>query len=339
MFQLIKAGFAKVASARALGRAALLSVLASLALAAPAGAVTIGSNLSANAGSFPLDGLWVPSGTDAYVIPSSGMLTRWRVKEFNSSDVTGQTVKLEVLTGATATAVDSETLPSAPGFSQNVFEFTVNIPVQAGQHLGLVPGPFSDFAFSGPSLAYDYWATPLTLNETRAPDNTAISQKELLINADINESSSSGGGSSGGGGGNSSGQNGRVVFGNGAPSPTVLTDNPSLFTDPAICKLPPGSPFTCSGAVVFMGLSTGGASHRPWQALAKKKSIVFGRASFQIAPGKTAKIKVKLKKVARGMLSSNHKLKGTLTTTSTLTDGTKSSVSQRLTVKLKPKHH
>ncbi len=49
------------------------------------------------------------------------------------------------------------------------------------------------------------------------------------------------------------------------------------------------------------------------------------------------KIKVGLTKVARGMLSSNHKLKGTLTTTSKLADGTKSSVTQRLTVKLKPK--
>lgn len=318
-------------SGRILGRAALLSALASLALTAPAGAVTIGSNLSANAGSQPSDGLWVPSGNDAYVIPSSGTLTKWRVKEFDINDETGQTVKLEVLTGNQATAIDSETLPSAPGSTQNVFEFTVNIPVQAGQRLGLVPGPFADFAFAGPSLSYDYWSTPLTLSENRAPDSTGISQNELLVNADINGASPPSGGGA---------QNGQVTLLNGGPNPTILTSHAGYFTDPASCELPPGSPYTCSGAIVFRGLATGGGANVASQA-SKKKSILLGQANFGIAPGATAQIKVVLTKAARRALSSSHKLKGTLTTTSTLIDGTKSSITQKLTVKLKqkPKHH
>ena len=127
---------------------------------------------------------------------------------------------------------------------------------------------------------------------------------------------------------------------NGGPSPTILTSRAGYFTDPATCELPPGSPFTCSGAIVFRGLATGGGANVASQA-SKKKSIVFGQASFSIAPGATAEIQVVLTKAARRMLSSTHKLKGTLTTTSTLTDGTKSSVTQTLTVKLKqkPKHH
>ena len=53
-------------------------------------------------------------------------------------------------------------------------------------------------------------------------------------------------------------------------------------------------------------------------------------------------MKVKLTSNAAAALKNRGKLKGSLTATSTLVDGTKSSVTQKLTIKLKgpkPKHH
>ena len=76
-------------------------------------------------------------------------------------------------------------------------------------------------------------------------------------------------------------------------------------------------------------------------AAKKKKGAVLGRGSFNIAPGATKQVKVKLKPKAAKALKKTGKLKGILTTTSNLTDGTKSSVVQNLTIKLKgfkPKH-
>ncbi len=338
MLQLIKVGLAKVASARILRRAALLSVC-SLTFAAPAGAATIGADLSASAiygGPSGCPCTFVPTQSDAVTVPSSGTLTAWRFKNIDSNSDTGETAALVVLNGNTAVAIDSRTLPSRPSSTQNLYEFPANIPVQAGQRLGLevenIDGMFSSATV--PSFFFDDWQPALALNETRAPtfpDGNIY--RVLLFNADINGASQP----------VPSTPTGQVTLLNGGPSPTILTSHTGYFTEPATCELPPGSPFTCSGAIVFKGLAQGDGANVSSQASKKKtkKSVVFGRASFSIAPGATAEIKVVLTKVARRMLSSTHKLKGTLTTTSTLTDGTKSSVTQTLTVKLKhkPKHH
>ncbi len=135
MLQPIKAGFAKVASARMLGRAALLSVLASLAVAAPAGAATIGADLSANAsygGPCGPPYTFVPTQSDAVTVPSSGTLTAWRFKNIDINDDTGQIVRLVVLHGNTAVAINSQTLPARPSTTQNLYQFNASVPVTGG---------------------------------------------------------------------------------------------------------------------------------------------------------------------------------------------------------------
>ena len=76
-------------------------------------------------------------------------------------------------------------------------------------------------------------------------------------------------------------------------------------------------------------------------ALAKPKGA-SSAGPLQHRPGKTKKVKVKLTPNAAAALKKTGKLKGSLTATSTLIDGTKSPVTQKLTIKLKgpkPKHH
>ena len=327
-------GGTHAAPGRILRRAALLSVCA-LTFAAPAGAETIGADLSADAtfgGPSGCPCTWVPTQSDAVTVPSSGTLTAWRFKNIDINDDTGQVVKLVVLQGNTAVAINSQTLPARPSSTQNLYQFNVSVPVIGGERLGLevenIDGTFSSSTV--PSFLFDTWAPALALNETRAPDFTGGNiQRILLFNADINGASPPSGGGA---------QNGQVTLLNGGPSPTILTSHAGYFTDPATCELPPGSPYICSGAVVFRGLADSGGGA---QTSSKSKTIVLGQGSFSLAPGASSEIKVTLAKQARRALSATHKLKGTLTTTSTLTDGTKSSVTQKLTVKLKqkPKHH
>ena len=338
-----------------LGVGSVILVLFLLASPRPAGAVTIGSDLSVNAGAdlgvCPCT--FAPSGAPGYTIPSDGVLTKWRFKNFSVNDLAGVGFKLVVLQGNKVVAVDAQTLPSKPGFQQNVYEFTANIPVQAGERIGLEsPGSFAVFGVpTNASASVDEWSPPLGLNESGNPTAANVNnQHELLLNADIGAPSppSSGGGAPGGAGGggggapttappsgdNSGGGTGTTVLLNGGPSPTVLTSNPGHFTAPATCELPPGSPFTCSGSVVLRSV-TG-----PARASATGGAVVLARAAFTIAPGQTKRITVKLKAKAQAALKKTGKLKGTLTTTSTLIDGTTSTAKQQLTVKLKtPKHH
>jgi hypothetical protein len=333
------------------GIAALVALL--LAIAQPARAVTIGSDLSANAGSSgpcnaPCD--WVPTEEHAVLVPTTGVLTTWRFKEFSINDLAGEVFRLVVLSGNKAVAIDTQVLPSMPGFQQNIYEFKTSIPVQGGERLGLeIPGFIAVWALNtDPAFFGDYWQPALALNEERIPDTPNVhNEHELLFNADIGAPSppggggSTGGGSSGGGGGS---QTGKAKFFNGGPNPTILTNDPNQFTAPAKCELPQGSPLTCSGAVAMYSISSllsDEPNKHDGKASAKPKSVVVGKASFSIPAGQTKEIKVKLKQKAVATLRKMGKLTGTLTTTSNLTDGTKSSVSQRLTVKLKqpkPKH-
>ncbi len=337
---------------RSLAPGALFALLILPAFSQPAGAVTIGSDLSANAGAdlgAACPCLYAPTEAQKIEVPTEGVLTKWRFKKFEASDPVGQEFKLVVLQGNKAVAIDPQVLTSKPNFTQNVYEFTANIPVHGGERLALEsPGAYAVFAFPTDSAAFvDEWAPPLTLNETREPTLANYNNEhELLLNADIGAPSppSGGGGTTTGGGGGGGGSGGGGPTGstkvlNGGPSPTVLTNNPGQFTAPAKCELPPGSPFTCSGSVVLKTISGrfGAPSDRPARAYAKAKSVVLGRASFNIAPGQTKKITVKLKPKAKSTLKKTGKLKGTLTTTSKLTDGSRSSVSQKLTVKLKTK--
>ena len=72
---------------------------------------------------------WVPTEEHAVVVPTSGVLTAWRLKEFSINDLAGEVFKLVVLRGNKAVAIDPQVLPSKPEFPQNVYEFTTNIPV------------------------------------------------------------------------------------------------------------------------------------------------------------------------------------------------------------------
>jgi len=328
---------------RLLSLVGLVAFVLLLMVAQPAGAVTIGSDLSVNAGSSlgTCPCTYAPTEGQKIEVPADGVLTRWRFKEFESNDLSGLEFKLVVLQGNKAVAIDPQVLGSKPKFTQTVYEFTANIPVHAGERLALEsPGIYAVFGFPTNSASYvDEWAPPLTLNETRDPTLANYNNThELLLNADIGAPSPPSGG--GGGASNGAGGTGKATVLNGGPSPTVLTNKPSQFTAPAKCELPPGSPFTCSGSVVLKsvgGGDSGKPSDRTAGVSAKPKSVVLGQATFNIAPGQTAQIKVKLKPKAQSTLKNTGKLRGTLTTTSALTDGTKASVSQNLTVKLKPK--
>lgn len=332
---------ASLASKHLVGIAALIALVALLAVAQPAGAVTIGSDLSANAsigGPAGCPCTLVPTESHAVVVPEAGVLTTWRFKSVSSFDLVGEVFRLVVLKGNTAVAMDSQVLPSRPEFQQNLYEFHTSIPVETGERLGLEGRGDVFTAVPDPSVYMDQWEPPLGLNETKPPTLSGNFPYELLFNADIGAPSPPGGGSSGGGT-----QTGQVKLLNGGPSPTILTDVANRFVMPAKCELPPGSPFTCSGAVVLQSISAPNNAE-PGQharAAAKKKGAVLGRGSFNIAPGATKQVKVKLKPKAAKALKKTGKLKGILTTTSNLTDGTKSSVVQKLTIKLKgfkPKH-
>ena len=114
--------------------------MALLAVAQPAGAVTIGSDLSANAiiggpGGCPCT--FVPTESHAVIVPEAGVLTTWRFKSESGFDLKGEVFRLVVLKGNTAVAMDSQVLPSKPEFQQNLYEFNTSIPVETGERLGL----------------------------------------------------------------------------------------------------------------------------------------------------------------------------------------------------------
>ena len=316
--------------------AALTTAATLLVFSPPASAVTIGSDLSANAiiGGPICPCTFVPTESHAVTVPEAGTLTTWRFKSESSFDLVGEVFRLVVLKGNTAVAMDSQVLPSRPAFQQNLYEFKTSIPVVPGERLGLEARGDVFSAVFDSSVYQDQWSPPLKLNETLEPTYAnGHFERELLLNADIGSPSSP----PGGGG---STQTGLVKLLNGGPNPTLLTHHSSGFTDPAKCELPPGSPFTCSGAIVLnqvkpdlVAPSVGGRRARA----TAKKQVVLGTGSFNIAPGLTKNVKVKLKPKAAAKLKKAHKLKGYLTTTSNLTDGTKSSVTQKVTIKLKPK--
>ena len=118
----------------------LAATVALLAVSRPAGAVTIGSDLSANAiigGPSGCPCTFVPTGSHAVVVPEAGVLTTWRFKSESSFDLKGEVFRLVVLKGNTAVAMDSQVLPSKPEFQQNLYEFKTSIPVVPGERLGL----------------------------------------------------------------------------------------------------------------------------------------------------------------------------------------------------------
>lgn len=331
------ADIAHLPAKRLVGVAALIVCAALLAIARPAGAVTIGSDLSANAsigGPAGCPCTLVPTESHAVVVPEAGVLTTWRFKSLSGFDLVGEVFRLVVLKGNTVVAMDSRVLPSRPEFQQNLYEFKTSIPVETGERLGLEGRGDVFSAVSDPSVYMDQWEPPLGLNETQPPTLSGNFPYELLLNADIGAPSPpSGGGGSGGGT-----PAGKVKLLNGGPSPTILTDVANRFIMPAKCELPPGSPYSCSGAVVLRSISapTNAEPGQHARAAAKPKSVVLGRGTFTIAPGQTKKIAVKLKPKAKQALKQAGKLKGKLTTTSNLTDGTTASVRQNLTLKLKP---
>ena len=201
-------------------RTILAATVALLAVSRPAGAVTIGSDLSANAiigGPSGCPCTFVPTESHAVVVPEAGVLTTWRFKSESSFDLKGEVFRLVVLKGNTAVAMDSQVMPSKPNSSRTSTNSKRPSPSVPGERLGLEAKGDVFTATLDPSVYQDQWVPPLKLNETLPPTYpNGKFKKELLFNADIGSPSPP----PGGGG---SAQTGQVKLLNGGPNPTILT--------------------------------------------------------------------------------------------------------------------
>ncbi len=251
----------------------------------------------------------------------------------------GPELDLVVLDGNTLVAVDPQHLPADENPNvQRIAEFTTNVPVHAGERLGIgVPATPCDcevMQIDGVHTS-DFWVPSLTLNQTGLPKYTAQAPTPIL-NADIGAPSPPSGGNAPPAG--ETKVEGHVIFSNGGPNINLATDTKNgFFTSPAKCELPPGSPEKCTGAVVFVGFRPSGTNGVARLSSRKKKAPLYGRVKFSLNAGQSKKIKVPLKKAAKAGLEKKGKLIGNLTTTSTLTSGASASLTQKLKLKLKPK--
>lgn len=164
---------------------ALAAAVLCLALGGTAGAsaatVTIGPNLTGLSSGAAYTcgvagGCTFSQGAPSYASPVSGTIVRWRVIASTGS------FTLRVLDGQTGVA----TGPTATATSKSIQEFPANVPIKAGQQVGL------DLPSAGSSLAYlnlagtsiGYWNPALASGETRAP-KSVTNGFQLLFNADV----------------------------------------------------------------------------------------------------------------------------------------------------------
>jgi hypothetical protein len=187
------------------GRQALvlcLTVAASLALATSAmGAVAIGSNLSStpndnmpgcgNAGlpctalTFDAPPSLVASG--GLRSPVTGVVTSWKFKSASSSPAPSISLRvLQPTSGLSFTGAGTST-PRAPAFGING-PFLTNLPIKAGDAIGLDSSSGSLILSDSPSATMDWWQVPnLADGQTRM--GTATATREVMVQAIVEPTS------------------------------------------------------------------------------------------------------------------------------------------------------
>ena len=164
------------------------------------GAVTIGSNLAAEANSSYAEGPGIPPGTvftaaqDALPgaqtrSPISGVVVRWRIKTNGAPSFSPFTLRV-IGSSGTGVATGPQGTPAA---GSTVHTFDARLPIAAGHLIGvdLLPAPTADTAFylnsppgaGVPGALLSLWIPSLANGQTRAADPDPDS--ELLLNADI----------------------------------------------------------------------------------------------------------------------------------------------------------
>jgi hypothetical protein len=163
-----------------LGLAAVL--LAPLAVAAPVAAetITLGANLQtavyANAFGCTVEGGCTDAQTSAgFVSPISGTIVRWRVRDSSGA-----------LTLRTVGEAGGPIGPTIHPKSSAIETFPVNLPIKAGEAIGLDIAKFSgDIGVARPGgTTLETWDPALAPGEIRAPTSTST-EFELLMNVDI----------------------------------------------------------------------------------------------------------------------------------------------------------
>jgi hypothetical protein len=163
--------------------------LAMLALAPAAHAeVTIGSDLNASQIAAPATAALTLSPTALtgreVAAPSSGVITRWRVR----AGQTATTVRLLVIrrpqgVGNNPGFVVARSAPVDPA-ADSVTTVQSRIPIEAGDYIGLTIPQGGFFLAFTPGVS-DVWDPPLALGATASP--TATPGLEPLVNADIED--------------------------------------------------------------------------------------------------------------------------------------------------------
>lgn len=163
---------------------------------APAAVVTVGSPLTA---SFPFSGsfgvvtvtnLVLPEPGANVTSPVSGTIVRWRL-----SGASGGPFRLRVLTpgGGTTFTGAGTSEPRTPS-STATESFTANLPISAGQQIGLDLSDASDAvgiqSSAGLGASYGFWGPPPLAEGDTQTFLTGASDEELGFNADVATKSS-----------------------------------------------------------------------------------------------------------------------------------------------------
>ena len=163
-----------------LGLAAILVVLAAVPTPATAETVTVGANLQtavyANAFGCNVEG----GCTDAeeapgFTSPISGTIVRWRVRDSSGA-----------LALRTVGAVGSPIGPTIHPKSSDVETFPVNMPIEAGEAIGLDIAKLSgSIGVAEPGGTTLFSWTPALPPGKAVPPNNTYTQFELLMNVDV----------------------------------------------------------------------------------------------------------------------------------------------------------
>jgi hypothetical protein len=176
------------------------AVAAALLVASAAGAadVTIGSNLAGDATSnicvASCTFIQTSGGTPVAVSPVDGIVVRWRLKAGSF----GGTVTLRVLrpSGTNFTAVASSVEQTV---TADLNTFVTNLPIKAGDVVALDNASSGVYFTNAPSVSLPlvkYFQPALGVSATGAP-NGQMTDRELLMNADVTPKPAGGGGGGG----------------------------------------------------------------------------------------------------------------------------------------------
>jgi hypothetical protein len=156
-----------------------------IAPSAQATVVTVGSPLTASFSPFgygsvlTVSNLTFPEAGAKVTSPIDGIVVRWRI-----TGASGGPFRLRVLTpvsGTTFTGAGTSA-PQTPS-STATQTFTTNLPIKAGQTIGLNNTSGSDALGVAGGGTYTFWNPPLADNETRA--GSSPTGLELGFNADV----------------------------------------------------------------------------------------------------------------------------------------------------------